>query len=109
LLAGIDAVARASRTLVGVDGSATVKWSFGNGSMHAAPMGSQRCSVVGTTFSAASATAGADAFGGTDVDGLAVFFDDPELLHEATTSAVHSATPVSRDRVKRTFVDIVSP
>ena len=107
LLAGIDAVARASRRLVGVDGSAMVKWSFGNGSMQLAPMGSQRCSVVGVTPMVEISTAGAAAFGGgTDVVVTARVLRRPELLHAdaATSTAEQSAPTMSRD-----FVDIVSP
>jgi hypothetical protein len=76
--------------------------------MQLAPMGSQRCSVVGVTPMVESSTAGAAAFGGgTDEVVVAlVFLDDPEPLHAlpATSRAPQSAPTMTRD-----FVDIVSP
>ena len=103
LLAGNDAETIASRRFVGVDTSATVKWSLGNGSMQRAPIGSQRCWVAGSTPSVDNATAGADAFGGFGDATPSVFFVDPELHPET------SKTPQSAADVNRNLVDIVFP
>ena len=50
----------ASRRPVGVLRSRTVKWSFGNGSMHCGAIGSQRVSVTVSTPSCAMGIGRAD-------------------------------------------------
>ncbi len=93
-LVGSDAEESASRRPVGVLGSRTVKWSFGNGSMHCGAIGSQRVWVAVSTPSCATGTGRADHRGPRN--------HPHPLATNATTTAI-AAYPRSRALPARTM------